>query len=151
MLIMIDCKELRIGNAVLAGDGVIIIESIDEQGVNSSVSGGYYPGETEIEYAAYFEDWSSWGNAKKVNPIKVTEELLLKIGFKKHDMAKVENIDLIMSFNDSYIFRMSGKFYVCSWWHSGTSYGIPIPTNHLHQLQNVYYFLHQTELPINNL
>lgn len=135
---MIKANELRLGNLVLLGKEYVQIESIDDQGVNSSVSGGYYPGETEIEYEGHFEDWSVWSGGKhRVLPIKITIEIVQASGF-------------IHEVHDDTSYYIQAGFWISHVdddWYLGQEEFKPF--QFVHQLQNLYFALTGIELEIN--
>ena len=113
---MIAANELRIGNYVYdANNELTQVNSIVDGAINY-----------ELDYGdCYFEN---------INPIPITEEWLLKLGFEKHN----------------YIFRKDGfqftfdkkiipiKFYGGAIKNTNIKY--------IHQLQNLYFALTQKEL-----
>lgn len=135
-----DIKELRIGNIVKIDDeylgpiegkvisvnesGVVTIKLFDEEKI-----GRYFNCGTEDIY-----------------PIPITEELLLKIGFKKENeyIAVKPNKSCLVHFPNHFI---TGGYFVIA---IARLPGMPstTPVKHLHQLQNAYYLLTGEELKI---
>lgn len=85
-------------------------------------------------------DYLNW---EDIEPIELTEEILLKCGFEiayKSDFTK--------TFNNAQDDRFSAKINISSGlsiWYLG----IPIKVMYLHQLQNLYFSLTDKELKIN--
>ncbi len=76
---------------------------------------------------------------KYYKPIPLTEEWLLKFGFKL-------NFNLIHEKKDIRIERIDGFFYY-TWHYNRRCYG-QIKLKHVHQLQNLYFALTGEELKI---
>jgi len=86
----------------------------------------------EIDYVAIY-----------CEPIKLTEEWLLKFGIKQY------NVDTI---NDCGDISYDGElFYIYSGLGDAESYGFAINIKHVHQLQNLYFALTNEELKISEL
>ena len=127
---MANAKEFRIGNVVLDKFGkTIIIESINESGINlmAGDGNGVYP---DFEFEEIFK-------------IPLTEEILLKCGFKaesNYDNFIFNKIEIsscirVISTNERKSFWLVGKY--------------EIPIEFLHQLQNLYFALTNEELILN--
>lgn len=126
---MIDIKELRIGNLI--------------RGVSEKIE----------EVKALEEGWVVYAD-----PIPVTEEQLLKFGFKKvHEDDTWD--ELKISFIDGeYAYWIPGLYYLTlngdSWvfYHStdeDTYWEIHGDVKYVHQLQNLYFALENEELEYN--
>ena len=127
--------ELRIGNLVMYNGEVVRVEQITKKKI------GYHrhKGETRMNYARLFE----------IEPIPITEELLLKIGFKK-------DVDA----NSLYRYAIDNCLFEVRLWDSGILIKLEnycedcvrkvhLPkTPNLHQLQNAYYLATGKELEI---
>lgn len=150
---MIPANELRIGNLVLVGDKPTVVESVDPQGINSSISHGYYPGETEIEYVGQFHDWPGYVT---IGGIPLTEEWLLKFGFEKDDSnvyfipdvkTIIEGFDAEPLFDFGISRNDKGEFIITN--GAGLDeYVVSKPFLYVHQLQNLYFALTGTELEL---
>lgn len=85
----------------------------------------------------------------EVTPIELSEEILLKCGFEKREEVVSSNF-LTFGFGDNPItrdwiiaikyFKDENKFFYNNGFHT---------IKHLHQIQNLYFALTQTELEIN--
>lgn len=87
-------------------------------------------------------DYKVFLYADKLEPIPLTEELLLKCGFEKH---RDSYIDDILPFDISWInqcWTLSYDTEFC------TSYFCHDKIEYLHQLQNIYFALTNEELKI---
>lgn len=132
-------NELRIGNYVNIEGDVVKVKEIYEKSIH------YANGEYE-SYAT--EDF--------IQPIELTEEVLLKIGFKKnkYDWLKYfpdrENeISILMTENYTIIEYVN--LFHCPEDVTEVNYGstLEFPRRiYLHQLQNAYYLLTNEELEV---
>lgn len=115
---MIDVKELRVGNWVDRGDDYIDIREPDE-----------------IKHASLIG-----------NPISLTPELLFKHGFMQvNNNFILPNGFTIKNVLTEYLDEIGLRVHANSFI---VSVGFQIkPFQYLHQLQNIYYDLMQTELP----
>lgn len=118
-----EAKELRIGNLFEYEKGIYSVNRISDNFIYAKNINGFAPGDFPIS---------------KLNPIPLTEEWLLRLGFKKQRRAyKIKNFGC-------YIFHPTGiSFYpagildsLCrvDWF------------NHVHELQNLYYAITKDEL-----
>ena len=122
-------NELRIGNYIIKGNGAIgqiyIIDPInDSYGLSSEGS------DIVMRY-----------NFEQLKPIPLTEEWLLKFGFKERDDEGYRDI------------RIRNKLYLAidlKKWEAIIGYKIewtrPIKIRYVHQLQNLYFALTGEEL-----
>ena len=122
---MIKANELRIGNKVDYYGNIVTINYINDTDVGFS---DYVP----FDYPL-FDD---------INPIPITEEWLLRVGFKNDDDGYNLGLDnvLVIEFIEDYaqLATIEGGF----------STGIDI--HYIHQLQNLYYALTGEELKYDN-
>jgi len=110
---MIDATELRIGNLILFEDGSIIeVRGIHPSGKN-------------------IHDGKKWIEVFRLNPIPLTEEWLLKFGFKPFCNDWSKKALIIHTRKRGFVIKRS----------------IPIIKS-VHQLQNLYFALTGTELTI---
>lgn len=116
-------QELSIGNLVCYNGKVVKVEQITKHKI------GYHtkPNETRMNYARLCE----------VEPIPITEELLLKCGFD-------EPCDGVYEREDFEITKEGDEWWVS--WHGGCDYWFAI--KYLHQLQNAYQLVTGEELEI---
>lgn len=125
-------QELRVGNLVNYKGKVVKVEQITKHKI------GYHtkPNETRMNYAKLCE----------VEPIPITEELLLKIGFKKENeyIAVKPDKSCLVHFPNHFI--TGGYFVIAIARLPGMLSKIPV--KHLHQLQNAYYLVTGKELEI---
>jgi hypothetical protein len=128
---MIQANELRIGNLVKYGVHIVPIKSIHKS-YDNEVTVYVKLNEKLNHYCLYIDE---------VDPIQITEELLLKFGFEisnegwfgyaeknkvKFDISSLSEEIVLQDFN-----------------------GKRVAVKYIHQLQNLYYSLMQTELEIN--
>ena len=130
---MIDVRELRIGNYVhlFESDTPYRITEIgyseieDDRYEASGIS-------SESVFRTYIEN---------LNPISITEELLLKCGFKHEAFYKAyytEDLGYIVFKEDGVYLYDSENCYIC----------MSKAITSLHQLQNLYFFLTGKELEV---
>lgn len=133
---MIDAKELRIGNCVSHSDytsGVFTVFSIEQMS-----KGGYVVDTKGGKNGA-------WANPiENIEPIQITEEWLLKLGFEYEDQTGWYNYGS----DDCYILclPLDGYTEVCLGFRNDETQLPDIKT--VHQLQNLYFALTGEELTI---
>lgn len=134
-------QELSIRNLVCYNDKVIKVEMITKHKI------GYHtkPNETRMNYARLCE----------IEPIPITDELLLKIGFRKGRNGYFNYIDyndeLSIRFSPNYTFIEHANLYFNPEDVTETNYSsiLEFPnTLQLHTLQNIWYSLTDKELEI---
>ena len=124
---MIQANELRIGNLVNSkNDGIISITNISEKSV--AVNDAHCYNHIPVEF---------------ISPIPLTEEWLLKLGFKKRKNRHLfhwENKIVISEYKDEF----ENFFY------PKTGYDIRFSNEikYVHQLQNLYFALTGAELTV---
>ena len=118
---MIDVKELRIGNL------------INSEEFNAPA---YIKVDLEIMGRLLIKD-----DCYNLQPIPITEELLLKLGFQVFPWGWVK-----LSKND-FGFRLNLGNTI---FHYEISGNYPVKIKYLHQLQNLYFDLTREELNLNN-
>ena len=125
---MIDARELRIGNYVMwtgFENDIIKIDSITEKGTWISTENG-----------THGVEW------KDLQPIPLTEEILMKCGFE-HNYKSDYTITLSHTTDDRFNFKIYKEGGFSLWY-----LGVPIPVGNLHQLQNLFYALSGEELEV---
>ena len=134
-------QELRIGNLVYYTGKVVRVEQITKHKI------GYHtkPNETRMNYARLCD----------IKPIPITEELLLKIGFKKdrNDYLNYRdyNDELSIRFSPNYTFIEYANLHFNPEDVTETNYSSSFEfpnTLHLHTLQDIWHFLTGKELEI---
>lgn len=134
-------NELRIGNLVSINGEAITIKSIEF----NPASQEYY---IRVSYPHNYIQLK----VEALEPILLTEEWLLKMGFTKDGLFKNEYVftlgKFFFSFNNHMIYLINGYEgdvlnYVGSEITDGDNY-----IKHIHQVQNVYYSLTNEELTI---
>ena len=134
-------QELRVGNLVCYNGKVVKVEQITKHKI------GYHtrPNETRMNYARLCE----------IEPIPITEELLLKTGFKKGGNGYFDyreyNDELSIRFSENYTFIEYANLHFNPEDVTETNYcsSLEFPnTLHLHTLQNIWHLLTGEELEI---
>jgi hypothetical protein len=114
-------NEFRIGNFVEYDNRIFEIDVISD----------IYPTLNTPIFGIGVVDWNN------IKPIPLTEELLLKFGFKKCDLGGFSIK------TDKYEYIEFNSVLFC--WVNGTKK----PIKYVHQLQNLYFALTSEELTIN--
>ena len=134
-------QESRIGNLVCYNGKVVKVEQITKRKI------GYHtkPNETRMNYARLCE----------VEPIPITEGLLLKIGFKKKRDGYLHysdhNDEFSIKFDLGYAFIEYANLCFNPEDVTETNYGSSLEfpnTLHLHTLQNIWHLVTGKELEI---
>lgn len=138
------CTDLRIGNLIDYFGDIIKVDVIDCFDGKERVGGKTKDGEHVYDKPSYFD------------PIELTEEVLLKIGFEKnkYDWWKYfpdrENgISILMT--DNYTTIEYANLFHCPEDVTEVNYGstLEFPRRiYIHQLQNAYYLLTNEELEV---
>lgn len=137
---MVKAQELRIGNWVGSlkrkpNITPLLIESINQDGVNLYTSAADIYGDSDIVTDDYFKD---------LQGIELTTDLIEKLGFKKHHGEPTLIISMgdgIYPRSDTYLVYSEGKIIIdveLEYWIG--------EINTLHQLQNFYFLLTSKEL-----
>lgn len=137
---MIEPKDLRIGNWVMAGKSVVQVESLDERGINLYISYGVY-GSTD--YDGEFHDPSGYNFGQTINSIPLTPDILMKCNGSKMDDYDRISIRL----TDGFIILNTGDKTILDC--EDSHYNQFPDILDLHQLQNLYFALTGTELTYN--
>lgn len=122
-------NELRVGNFVILKskcdkDEIALLLTIDE------INGCYYNRASNKKYInRKYDGKNSWCTFKIINPIPITEDWLLRFGYKKDGDNYQGKFHKIWKCND---------LFVCE------KNGIVLKT--IHQLQNLYFTLTGIEL-----
>lgn len=135
---MIQTKELRIGNNIEFDGEIITVTGISKNKITYSPS-------KVLKYEI---------NAKHFDPIRLTEEILLKLGFHKVDIE--EDITYRLEPNEDVCIVYENDFSV-GLFPNEKSYDADLgvlprykQTLYLHQLQNLYFILTGEELIFKN-
>lgn len=127
---MIDVKELRIGNFVYDDENTICsVAKIESDDFNE------YDGVGSEEQVILFKPERGFILSESINPIQITEYILLKIGsYKFPDGESICLKNRLIGFREC-----AGVFY-------DKSTGVDLM--HLHQLQNLFFAINGEELNI---
>jgi hypothetical protein len=133
-------KELRLGNLVVYNNQIV-----KTAGLHYGMFECGNPDE---------ENWMCTGRLSEVHPIELTEEILVKIGFKKgyNEIHSKTIKDDFYEYNVSYQNVSDNKYsFVAYGYKNGELKRQMILDNiqYLHQLQNAYYLLTNEELEVN--
>lgn len=128
---MIKANELRIGNLVLVNEVIFKINAIQDK-------------------CLYFNSWIN--NSDNIQPIELTEEWLIKFGFKK-GINDWFTSSFVAPIQDSatmiYINVNSGSACLTDFDDREQMSYIGSKIKYVHQLQNLYFCLTGEELKIN--
>jgi len=121
---MLDAKDLRIGNLIkwISTNTVEVVQEINSCGKYHLINNVQI---TDAE------------------PIELTEEWLLRFGFERHEL---DNWFYLKIINDWTRLNININGSVCEL--SISNHGAVINVAYVHQLQNLYYALTQTELTL---
>lgn len=128
-----DSRELRIGNLVMGGDKIIVVENINESGIN---------GQFDICESKYYFDCGLEHMKYKLDiaPIPLTEEWLVRFGFKFEDEDSEEKY---FRNQIGYGIRLKNKYLAFQY---PSRHVVEIEIASVHQLQNLYFALTGEEL-----
>jgi len=133
---MIDSKELRKGN---------MVRSVVHLPVGYHISELPHAEITEIK-DIYVETDEGPRKYREIDPIPLTEEILLKAGGVKNEDNEIVFTDTDTSTPDVSVLSDSGKFYLGSELHKVDKYSIPIDS--VHKFQNLYFDLMGKDIQI---
>ena len=126
-----EAKDLRINNWIII-DGVLV----RVRGVYSFTNGSFKNNEGRVDayrYDSIFEPKEISAGINHFEPIPLTEEWLVKLGFEK-----------LEGWDDMYYFKI-GDFQIYEYNVSGYEFD-DFEIKHVHQLQNLYFALTNEEL-----
>lgn len=131
------CTDLRIGNLIDYFGDIIKVDTIDYFDGKERVGGKTKDEDRVFDKPSYFD------------PIELTEELLVKIGFvKENEVNRMYNNRCVVSYYIGNFYkelvievRREKGFYKNNMVHYDIKY--------LHELQNAYYCLTNEELEVN--
>lgn len=140
---MIDVRELRIGNFFK----ISVCDNFRVDEIYKKEDRFYY-----VKNNIGYNESYLYGVVEDLQPIPITEEMLLKCGFRlciKEDLLYAFEPGIFRIF-DFYIRRIDNKFYLYHIGNDDYSNGVirDIPLLYLHQLQNIYYDFTGKELNI---
>jgi len=133
--------ELRIGNYVKTTFSKQRGKPIQINGIKSNFSGDYYSEVSSVKLEV-------WGDIKRLKPIPLTKEWLLKFGFSCHD--ECDEVGIIDSY---YYITHKDRIFLRSLWGS-EDYNLVVleetgtEVEHVHTLQNLYHALTGEELKL---
>jgi hypothetical protein len=127
---MIDARELRIGNLIDKGGVAFRVLTIDEDGCMC---------EPINEYDAEDNSW----HLSRVEPIPLTEEWLLRLGFTKTEYN--DGVEMFMFIYFHLELRNNHLYLECEDSHYSRNLK---HIKYVHQLQNLYHSLTESELKI---
>lgn len=126
---MIEAKDLRIGNLVLVAELITVVNAICD-----------YPNERYKNVSVIRNEISGEFTFNQIEPIHLTDSLLLKYGFEK--------VNSEYEFAETFDFRLDALYFDMA--NNSTKingkYCLSFIPAYLHQLQNLYYSLTNKEL-----
>jgi hypothetical protein len=137
-------NEFRIGNLVVVNDIIYKVLGIDEDSLM-------------VEPTIDFEHLISMERTNRFQPIQLTEEWVLKFGFKEikrysHDFEEIIYSKSIIVGSENHceglLISMPFKVGFIGDYLSDEEYTLNIDINNVHQLQNLYFALTNEELKI---
>lgn len=133
------CTDLRIGNYVNIEGDVVKVKEIYEKSIHYT-----------------YGEYESYATEDFIQPIELTEEVLVKIGFKKNKYDwweyfpdRENKISILMT--DNYTIIEYANLFHCPEDVTEVNYGstLEFPRRiYIHQLQNAYYCLTGEELEV---
>lgn len=129
-------EDIRKGNLVCVDGKEIIVESIDETGINFEVDYGIYGG---IEYEGLFYN-SIFRSKNVIKPVLLTREKIISLGFEE------VGLDVIgFCKDDVYLQHINNAF------EYKTFFGKTKIIDYVHQLQNLFFSIENYDLKTNNI
>lgn len=131
---MINPKQLRLGNYIQdRGGKVLRIDFMKhvQEGYDTKVGQLMHIEGEEVHPMTEYSDYA--------NPIQLTEEWLLRLGFEKEDdvFYKIKDSEGWLLTNDGELTKSISEFYIC--------------VRFVHQLQNLYFALTGEELKLDTM
>ena len=126
---MIHPQELRIGNMLFVDGTFIKVGKIEEHFISWNIA----------KDTAKFKIWNPFLpiSDKRINPIPLTEEILLKFGFEKTANPRE------LKYDDYSILLLNEiRFVICNYMENPPS----VKVSTVHQLQNLFFSLTGKEL-----
>ena len=126
---MIKIQELRIGNMLFVDGTFIKVGKIEENSISWNIA----------KDTAKFKIWNPFLpiSDKRINPIPLTEEILLKFGFDKTANPRE------LKYDDYSILLLNEiRFVICNYMENPPS----VKVSTVHQLQNLFFSLTGKEL-----
>ena len=128
---MIKPQELRIGSLLDVDGNIIKVGKIEENFISWNIA----------KDTAKFKIWNPFLpiSDKRINPIPLTEEILLKFGFEKTANPRE------LKYDDYSILLLNEiRFVICNYMENPPS----VKVSTVHQLQNLFFALTGQELPL---
>ena len=128
---MIKPQELRIGSLLDVDGNIIKVGKIEENFISWNIA----------KDTAKFKIWNPFLpiSDKRINPIPLTEEILLKFGFEK-----TANPRELKYGGYSILLLNEIRFVICNYMENPPS----VKVSTVHQLQNLFFALTGQELPL---
>jgi len=142
-----EIQELRIGNWIESENDFFQIETLQSQ--NYWKFNGNIKNDIEIDFIDQNKN-TYWCELKDINPIPITEEWLLRFGFEKKEKSNLYLIS-IHEFNLKklcvYLDINNCTIAMVDYFSNLEKTELfPLNYKYIHQLQNLFYSITQTEL-----
>jgi hypothetical protein len=156
---MILAKELMEGNKFLSIFGNIETVASIIENTNKGKITSYISEQHRLMYSHLIVPWENGNQYKpcEIDPVPLTPEILEKCGFEKHKPSYASGV--IGWYKSEYISSEDEHFvehgkedgmweYFIALFAFGNDGCVSVSMKYLHQLQNLYYALTQTELEV---
>lgn len=141
-------SELRIGNIICDGIFIYLINCIEINIIQAEIL------EIHKYSKAKTEDFYKQGqcyslNIENIEPIPLTEEWLLKFGFKKEGDLNWWSVPKESNYKAHHLMKMKNAWtWFIDFDDTGDNTHLVAGFNYVHQLQNLYFALTENELEI---
>lgn len=130
---MIDIKELRIGNILKGENGPVIVSILSDDN------------RVAVKYPNHAPLFAQDAKEMSIEPIPLTEDILLKCGFERYSLGFIINFPGCNLRSRRIMVAKVLNTYSISW----ACFDTPrIRIKYLHELQNLFYDLTKTELNV---